>query len=137
MPTAEVIRELNLEELSIDYRAPLEEVYASLVKAVVTETQYLDIICACQAPGSFARSWVPDWSQAWSHVSLLINNMALVPEGAKYIAHKTSSTKRAVVEFSGGLSYFKVTGVCWNKICVLYSPQIEEPRGWDRSDKNS
>lgn len=57
--------------LPIDYTAPIEEVYARTVKAVVLATGLLDIICACQNQTEFNRTWTPDWRQPWSRASLI------------------------------------------------------------------
>jgi hypothetical protein len=66
----EAVRLLKVEDILIDYQAPIKYVYAILVRAVVLGTESLNMICACQRPGGFERSWVPDWSEPWSRVSL-------------------------------------------------------------------
>jgi len=67
---------LDTSQIRIDYRpeTSLEDVYASVVLSVVSQTSSLNIICACQGPTTFERSWVPDWSQPWCTLSLLNNS---------------------------------------------------------------
>lgn len=58
----------NPELLVINYShaVPVQDVYKSVVKAVVMATGKIDIIRACQKGGMKGLpSWVPDWSQGW------------------------------------------------------------------------
>jgi len=47
----------------VNYEASVQDVYANLVKAMLSSTGRLDILLSCSArsPG-FHRSWAPDWS---------------------------------------------------------------------------
>lgn len=65
----------TLKHLLIDYQALVENIYASLVQVVVTETGSLNIICACQHYHKFKRTWIPDWEQPWARFSLLTDKM--------------------------------------------------------------
>lgn len=87
--------------LLIDYHASVEDIYSSAVKAVVSATGCLDIICACQGSRAFERSWTPDWSESWARTSLLHQNMVLLSEEiGEDDAFHASGTIRAQVTFS-------------------------------------
>jgi hypothetical protein len=49
-------QEFDRQSLPVDYTAPIEEVYARVVKAMILATGQLDIICACQQPTGFNRT---------------------------------------------------------------------------------
>lgn len=62
---------LDRSLLIIDYDASVQDVYASLVRAIVVATKQLGILSACTNRGkSVRRTWVPDWSQQ-THIPLL------------------------------------------------------------------
>ena len=114
-----------MEELILDYEAEVEVVYASFVKAIVARMQSLNILCACQAPGNFGRSWVPNWSEPWSRIGLLTNSMGLVSDQFEVKKHQASGIKSAVVRFSEDMSHLKVKGICWSSVLVLSSREAE------------
>lgn len=87
--------------LTADYRASVDDVYTAAVKAVVSATGCLDIICACQGPRGLRRTWTPDWSEPWARTSLLHQNMVLLSEdiGVEDAFH-ASGTVRGRATFS-------------------------------------
>jgi hypothetical protein len=107
----------GLRHLIVDYRASVEDVYTSLVRSMVVETQSLDVICACQYPSIFRRTWVPDWSEPWSHSSLLTHQMNLLTT-----QYKASKSKECSVIFKEGSSILSTKGICWNRIQELIQP---------------
>jgi hypothetical protein len=109
--------------LKADYRASVEDVYTSAVKAVVSATGCLDIICACQGPRGLRRSWTPDWSESWSRTSLLHQNMVLLSEDiGEEDAFHASGALRGQVTFSDDSLFMTAKGICYSTIL-----QAEEP----------
>jgi hypothetical protein len=113
-PSDRTTTTFDLREIIINYRAPLEEVYTSLIKAIITSSQSLNILCACQNSNSFQRSWIPDWSQPWSSVSLLVNNIyAFCGEIKSEPSCCASGIRMASVMFSNDLFTIKAEGILW------------------------
>ena len=53
-----------LDDLIMDYTASIEDVYSSLVRAVVVKTKSLHVLGACTRRGPLIqRTWTPDWTQ--------------------------------------------------------------------------
>jgi hypothetical protein len=50
------------DSLIVDYRRPIGEIYASLVKSLVTSTKRLDVLLACCSRRHVTQTWTPDWS---------------------------------------------------------------------------
>jgi hypothetical protein len=115
----------NFEEgtLVVDYGRSVEDVYASVVCAVVRATGNLDVISACQGPSGFGRSWVPDWSLPWGRGSLLLRNMMLLSEdiGDEGAVHASGNLMAQGV-FSDDSRVLTVKGVRHSAIF-----QTEEP----------
>ncbi|KAH7090442.1 heterokaryon incompatibility protein-domain-containing protein [Paraphoma chrysanthemicola] len=112
-------RGLAFEELIVDYKATVEDVYASVVKSAIIGMDSLNVLCACQRPGRFERSWVPDWTEPWSRFSLLTNSIGLVPDGWRKNSFTSSAGQKPVVEFSRDMQSITVEGVLSSKVSVL------------------
>jgi hypothetical protein len=53
-----------LDALIVDYRASIEDVYSSLVRAIVVKTKSLHVLGACTRRSPLIqRTWTPDWTQ--------------------------------------------------------------------------
>jgi len=115
---------LDLDNIIIDYNAGLEDIYTSLVKAVVLDTGCLDIICASQPPNTFSRSWVPNWEEPWARFSLLTNNMHQfgIRTSAKKEVYRASATRLASVTFSDNDRTLAAAGFSWGRITHLITP---------------
>ena len=113
---------LDLTQIVIDYQAPIEEVYASVAKAIINCTRSLNIICACQGSNGFQRSWVPNWSQPWSFYSLLIDNIhAFSDHGIESVPqYRASGSKVASAMFSSVVFSMRVEGILWCHILHMF-----------------
>ncbi|KAH7407083.1 hypothetical protein DE146DRAFT_649237 [Phaeosphaeria sp. MPI-PUGE-AT-0046c] len=112
-------RGLAVSELIVDYGANVEDIYASLVKAVILGTDSLNVLCACQSPERFERSWVPDWTEPWSRFSLLTNSIGLVPPVLSKHKFNSSVGQKPVIEFAGDLRSLTVEGTLNSTVSVL------------------
>lgn len=133
-------RELDINHLIVDYGVEVEDVYASFVKATVLGTQSFNIICACQAPSTLTRSWIPNWAESWQRFSLLTRNMYRYlglpskPQNRQF--YRASGSRAASAIFSDDLKRLKVAGIYHGRIIyVLESPpctQLKDqpPLGW-------
>jgi hypothetical protein len=119
-------RELDINHLIVDYGVEVEDVYGSFVKATVMGTQSLNIICACQAPSTLTRSWIPNWAESWQQFSLLTRNMHryLGPPGKPQNRqfYRASASRAALATFSDDLKRLNVTGVYHGRIIYLLEP---------------
>ena len=105
--------------LVIDYEAPLEVVYSSFIKEVVTCTNRLDVLAFCYGTHR-KQSWSPDWS-----------NLSLVTAGslAQYITTANYNFLEALpfnatpgtfsdAEFDDDLSTLTVSRFIWDTITI-------------------
>jgi hypothetical protein len=110
-------RRLKLEKLLVDYDTTVEDVYASLVDAVVSATESLNIICASQSPNRFTRTWIPDWTEPWKHYSFLTTNMYLNFQYLKHSdaeSYSASASMAASISFTNNKHTLKVDGIEWD-----------------------
>lgn len=121
------------EKLIIDYEAPVEDIYASLVDYVVSGTRSLNILCASQQPSLFQRSWVPDWAQTWQRYSFLTSNIyksyhhvSAEEDPERYDA---SASIPSSVTFSPGRTSLIVEGIRWDRILCLRDTAPFSPKG--------
>ncbi|OIW25329.1 hypothetical protein CONLIGDRAFT_673434 [Coniochaeta ligniaria NRRL 30616] len=124
--------------LIIDYHAPTEDVYASLVDFVVSGTQSLNIICASQHPSSFTRSWVPNWAEPWQTHSFLspsiYKSYQRLHADYEEVYH-ASGSRPAIFSFSHDRASLSVQGIrCDQVLCLYDTPPfpMEYPQGVDR-----
>lgn len=122
----------SIEKLIIDYEAPVEDVYASLVDYVVSSTRSLNIICASQQPSLFKRSWVPNWAEAWQRYSFLTSSIyksyhhiKVDVDQERYCASASISSS---VTFSPGRASLIAHGLKWDKILCLRDPAPFPPK---------
>jgi hypothetical protein len=109
--------DLDRSQLIVDYQSPKEEVYASFVKVVMDCTRSLDIICVCQHSTLFERTWVPDWSQPWSRVSLLSRNMT--DRDSHNPKFRCSGSRLPSVNFLENLLVVNAAGLIWDSTPFL------------------
>ncbi|KAK3387360.1 heterokaryon incompatibility protein-domain-containing protein [Podospora didyma] len=113
------------DNIIVDYQAPVEDVFASVVRAVVLSSKSLNIICACQnaAGNNMRRSWVPDWAEPWRQSSLLtdVMNRHMMPDYAiderKYF--RASGDERASVTVSEDLLTLTSRGMTLGRVVYL------------------
>jgi hypothetical protein len=115
------------QKLIIDYHMPVEEIYASLVDAVVSNTKSLNIVCASQYPGPFTRSWVPDWTEPWQRYSFLTSRTLeayqVIQDNRGPELYRASASRPALFSFSNGRASLSVEGIQWDRILSLYESQ--------------
>jgi hypothetical protein len=104
----------EMQQVIFDYRAPVEVVYASVVRMIITTTKSLNVICACQGRSQFKRSWVPDWSVPWSSTSLVVDNIYAF-SAAQVTARYHASGDRGLMSSSVSRNSptIEVVGVLW------------------------
>ncbi len=107
-------KKFDQQSLPVDYTASVEDVYARTVKSVVIATGRLDIICACQQPTDFCRTWTPDWRQPWSRLSL--NSVAAFLMQEENLFH-ASASMNAGVTFSDDLRVLCLRGILHSTVC--------------------
>jgi hypothetical protein len=60
--------DISLKKLIVDYNASVQDVYSSLVRAVVLKTRKIHILGGCTTRGPhIQRTWTPDWTQPREH----------------------------------------------------------------------
>ncbi|KAL5313536.1 hypothetical protein ACEPPN_017956 [Leptodophora sp. 'Broadleaf-Isolate-01'] len=128
----EALSLLDTSRILIDYSAEFEEVCTSVVRAVVHQTTSLNIICACQSPGTFARSWVPNWCQAWHTMSFLAETVfsgclmeATVGSSSAKSRYKASGARQSIASFPGDGLRLISGGIAWCEIAWL--GDLKEP----------
>ncbi|EHK25672.1 uncharacterized protein TRIVIDRAFT_62340 [Trichoderma virens Gv29-8] len=118
--------ELDINHVIVDYGAEVENVYASVVRAMVLGTQSLNILCACQTPSTLKRSWIPNWAESWQRFSLLTRNVHrhLGPPGKPQNRqfYRASASRVASATFSNDLERLTVTRICHGRIIHLIEP---------------
>lgn len=131
-PSADIGATIDLNKIIVDYRAPVEEVYASLTRAIINATHSLNVICACQGSSSFRRSWVPDWSLPWQYFSLLIDNVySSCGETRSKTQYRASGSKIGSILFSNDLSRIRAEGIlCCHVLYLVKSPSAEANQGY-------
>jgi hypothetical protein len=105
----------TLDALIMDYRAPVEDVYSSLVRAVVLKTRKLQILAACTTRGPLIqRSWTPDWTQShgWD-----LATYDLMVQGTDFTTDfDASSGRECNALFADDLSTLSAEGIFWDTI---------------------
>lgn len=116
---------LERDLLIVDYDASIQDVYDSLVCAIVTSTKQLGILSACTNRGDqINRSWTPDWSQQ-THFPLLTFPVVTTRLGSKYGSATpqynfgASRGMEAAALFSDDLRTMTVKGVIWDNIDMI------------------
>ncbi|PMD34620.1 hypothetical protein L207DRAFT_533934 [Hyaloscypha variabilis F] len=103
--------------LIVDYNAPVQDVYSSLVKSVVISTKKLNILLACnERSHHVTRSWVPDWSisDVCEHSGFMGFFYGSIPSIRN--ALNSSGPEDARVAFADDLSTMTVRGLRWGKV---------------------
>jgi hypothetical protein len=111
------------DSLIVDYRRPIGEIYASLVKSLVTSTKRLDVLLACCSRRHVTQTWTPDWSMPTDPPgfrSLLCGSSDNVLSKKGF---NSSGTTNAVASFSSNLSTMTIRGIIWDTVEIL-SPYI-------------
>jgi len=115
----------NAETLIIDYTSTVEDIYSSVVKAVVEGTSQLDILCSCSLSSSHVkRTWTPDWT-AEKQKSFLNHQSGGQRAPIIFCA---SGEKDCIATFSHDLCTMTVKGVSWDVIDTveeIYPPGAE------------
>jgi hypothetical protein len=105
----------TLDALIVDYRASVEDVYSSLVRAIVVKTKNLRILAACTTRGPLIqRSWTPDWTQPreWD----LATYDLMVQDTDLTTGFDASSGRECNALFADDLSTLSAEGIFWDTI---------------------
>ena len=125
----ELLSGLCMRKLVLDYAAEVEDIYASLVDAVLSATHSLNILCAVQNSSTFTRSWVPNWAEPWQKYSFATANIhqsldQVVEENEDFvIGHglfRASGNKTAIATFSADGTALKAWGTEWDRVGSLH-----------------
>jgi len=111
------------DSLIVDYRRPIGEVYASLVKSLVTSTKRLDVLLACCSRRYVKQTWTPDWSMPTDRPgfrSLLCGSSDNVLSKKGF---NSSGTTDSIASFSSDLSTMTIRGIIWDTV-EIFSPHI-------------
>jgi len=124
------------DRLIVDYHVNVGDVYASLVDAVVSGTNSLNIICASQHPSSFSRSWIPDWAEPWQRYSFLTSSIYKtyhhLEDCGEPELYCASASKPASFLFSHDRLNLSVWGIQWDRISYLHDPAPFPPQdSWE------
>ena len=119
--TRRATQDLDLSKLIVNYGASIEDVFASLVEAMTSETKSLNVICACQRHPEFTRSWVPNWTQPWLRSSFLFDQLyRSMPwwnlGNARFSPYCASKGNEAEIVFSKDKRTMTTKGFEWSKI---------------------
>ncbi|PQE10370.1 heterokaryon incompatibility -domain-containing protein [Rutstroemia sp. NJR-2017a WRK4] len=120
----------EMQQVIFDYRAPVEDVYASVVKMIITTTKSLNVICACQTRSQFKRSWVPDWSVPWSSTSLVVDNIyafSAAQATARY--HASGDRDLMASSVSRDSPTIEVAGLLWCHILQVANGSAADTGG--------
>ena len=120
------------KSLIIDYNATVEDVYSSLVRAIVESSERLGILSACTKRSELiTRSWTPDWTQYPPDRPLLTTVPVTGRFGAEFgsptmkFNHSAAGKTDAVVSFSANLSNMTVRGILWDRIEFVSTKIVE------------
>lgn len=112
----------GVDALIVDYRASVEDVYSSLVRAVVTKTKSLHMLGACSRRGPLIqRTWTPDWTQNREDdlptLELLNGDIAARP-GSGFTRFDAASGRECNTLFSHDLSTLLAEGIFWDTLSL-------------------
>jgi hypothetical protein len=121
--SSEEPEDVSLGNLIVDYNASVQDVYSSLVHAMVIRTRKLHILGACTARGPhIQRTWTPDWTQPreYNLYSLYMMLPSDFESEVTYIVGVSgfcsSAESDCQVVFGSGMSTLIAKGVLWDKI---------------------
>jgi hypothetical protein len=104
----------TLDALIVDYKASVEDVYSSLVRAIVVKTRNLRILAACTSRGHLIqRSWTPDWTQPRDYD---LASYDLKFHGIYGTGFDASSGRECNELFADDLSTLSAEGIFWDTI---------------------
>jgi hypothetical protein len=107
--------------INIDYAMTVEDVYSSLVKAMVEATRQLDILAACSEIGPpVHRDWTPDWTMP-KRKSLLLSQYAKKNLAVMNLRFGASGSSPCMVVFAGDLATVTVEGLIWDTVIGRYT----------------
>lgn len=90
-----VLSEKVRNEINVDYNIPVKDVYVNIFRAVVENTEKLDILCeSIHFPNYTNHNNLPSWVPDWSHISR-------VSSIATTHSFSASGNTQAAVEFAG------------------------------------
>lgn len=122
-------RAYTREHLIVDYASTVQDIYSSLVKAVVDATGELNILGCCSLRSPLVtRSWTPDWSVDGNKETDFFN-MKYKPVLRKTDNFSASKNERCQAKFASDLSTLTVKGLCWDvvdKITIYHSNNTSE-----------
>jgi hypothetical protein len=112
----------GVDALIVDYKASVEDVYSSLVRAVVTKTKSLHILGACSRRGPLIqRSWTPDWTQNREDdlpaIELSHGDITARP-GSGITGFDAASGRECNVVFAHDLSILSAEGIFWDTLSL-------------------
>jgi hypothetical protein len=109
-----------LDALIVDYRASIEDVYSSLVRAIVVKTKSLHVLGACTRRGPLIeRTWTPDWTQNREQdlpAFDLSNGGIAARPGSGPTGFEDASGRECNAFFAHDLSTLSAEGIFWNTL---------------------
>ena len=109
-----------LDALIVDYRVSIEDVYSSLVRAIVVKTKSLHVLGACTGRGPLIqRTWTPDWTQNRESdlpASDLSNGAIAAKPGSGITGFDAASGRECNAFFAHDLSTLSAEGIFWDTL---------------------
>jgi len=109
-----------INALIVDYTASIEDVYSSLVRAIVVKTKSLHVLGACTRRGPLIqRTWIPDWTQKLEEdlpaFDLTTGGIAAGP-GSGQTGFDAASGRECNAFFAHDLGTLSAEGIFWDTI---------------------
>ncbi|KAH7317593.1 heterokaryon incompatibility protein-domain-containing protein [Rhexocercosporidium sp. MPI-PUGE-AT-0058] len=112
--------DLDFDSLIFDYAAPVEDVYSSFVRAVVSATNRLDLLGLCTGKSSLVtRTWTPDWTTPFTGILCL--DLATILTNLQLLTYDVTPGIDCVARFGPDLSTLTVGGFVWEVVMEVTS----------------
>jgi hypothetical protein len=118
-------RVYDVDAMIVDYKQPVQDIYASLVKSLVICTKRIDVLLACcDRSDHVQRSWIPDWS-----IGILNSPGFGSADCGSYAVlfdkkiFEPSGRRDALVTFASDLSTMTVRGLVWDMV-ETFAPEF-------------
>lgn len=131
------IQDLAISALIVDYRASVEDVFSSLVRAIVEATQRLDILGLCfqEKAGYIKRTWTPDWTVNLI-TGILAGEILRIGDTPDWFVFDATPGFDCIAVFAPDLSSLTVTGIVLEEI-ALTSSEFKDTAGDDQQQFKS
>ena len=128
LTSSEITSDFDPTQLIIDYSANPQDVFSSIVRAVVVATKDLQILKLCENRGPMVqRTWTPDLTANDHHLDFMseVYLSDFRPGFRQYAVSsntyfKASAKSNPTFRFAHDLSTFDVNGARWDRVEVVF-----------------